>query len=499
MARIHKHPDYHQSPLLTRSSTPDHGINHRNHQKDGDGLFAARELVDKWQLAASHLSHITAGRLTLGLVCDIDPSHPQALEATSLITTPLRLLPQLRDCQIRLGNAPDPGLQRIAGEAALHVCRLSLPRYESAAVQLPLPHSTSQLCFMALPRELRICILECTDLVAPGREVTWSRQDQRYVMHRFHGKVLSDNLHLRPFVQCWEQPDDTVRPNGCFCRRYHASFTQLCRCWAPPGPTLFLICRTWCQDAQFIFFTRNRFVVHDYLDHPSWAAPYLPLTKPEVDVETDAVELREPLDQANEPGIPSGSTTTVGSCDYPYRRLAASQFLRDVVPVHCLIYLRFVELVFPPYLASTWPQDQHPAIQDWRATIDWLRDRINGAALTIRLVTVKRGVFSPDVYHKVISRSDADHIHDAQMTLVRSLKPLATSGVSRVYIRLSFPWDMTPNLFGRNNHYLQIMQWAKKRNAEAEQSVLRVKFQELYSKSKEPTESYWWHRYHGLY
>lgn len=441
---------------------------------------------------------MAAGRLTLSVVCDIDPSHPRALEIASLITAPIRLLPQLRDCRIRLGNTPNPRLQAMAREAALYACRPSPPRYKSAATPPSPPHFTPRPSLMTLPRELSIRILEYTDLVAPGREVTWSRQDHRYVMHRFHEKVLSDHLHLRPLVRCWEQLDDTVSPFACFCHCRHASFTQLCRCWAPPGPTLFLICRTWCQDAQFVF-TRNRFVVHEYLDHPPWAAPYLPLTEPEMDVETEEVELRGPLDQAKELGTSIASTVAVGGHDYLYHRLAVSQFLRDVVPVHCLNYLRFLELVFPQYLAPTWPQDQHPAIQDWRSTIDWVQDKVNGAALAIRLGTVKRGMFSPDTYGGVISQSNASSIHDAHMTLVQSLKPLINAGVSRVYIRLTFPWAMTETLFGKNQLALDVLQLTKQRNKEAEQLVLGAKFQDLYAKWKGPTECYWYPRYHGLY
>jgi hypothetical protein len=71
---------------------------------------------------------------------------------------------------------------------------------------------------------------------------------------------------------------------------------------------------------------------------------------------------------------------------YPYQHYAASEFLRNVVPTRCLAHLRFLELVFPPYVPHGWPLDEHPATQDWSATIAWLRDKINGPALTIRLI-----------------------------------------------------------------------------------------------------------------
>lgn len=42
-----KYSDQHQSPLLTRPSMPDHVTDHANHQKNGDELFAARNLVER--------------------------------------------------------------------------------------------------------------------------------------------------------------------------------------------------------------------------------------------------------------------------------------------------------------------------------------------------------------------------------------------------------------------------------------------------------------------
>jgi hypothetical protein len=42
--------------------------------------------------------------------------------------------------------------------------------------------------------------------------------------------------------------------------------------------------------------------------------------------------------------------------------------------------------VFPPYPPRSWPHSEHASVLDWRATVDWLRGKIDPPALTLRLV-----------------------------------------------------------------------------------------------------------------
>ena len=79
---------------------------------------------------------------------------------------------------------------------------------------------------------------------------------------------------------------------------------------------------------------------------------------------------------------------------YPEKRLAASEFLRKIVPARCLAYIRFPELMFPPY--DPLPYDDHPAVLDWCITLHWIRDKVNAPALTIHFVTAHP--FPPAVY-----------------------------------------------------------------------------------------------------
>ena len=328
------HSDSHQLPLLARPTGAQ--PNDDPEAYGTDGMAAAHNLLGKWLLEAACLASITSGRLELALVCDIDPHHERALEIASLVTTPLRLMPQLRDCHIRLCKTPDSHLWQTARDSALQACHISLYPSKPSTGK---PSTGTQATFTSLPCELRLRILEYTDLIVPNKEVTWSRQDQRYSTP---AAALVNNHYLRRFFQC----RNSRRPRsfiGCFCRRRHAAFSSMHRCWSPPGPMLFLVCRSLCEDARLTFFSGNRFIVHDFMDDPPWEVPS----------HQDSQETGGPAPR----------------CDYPGARFAASQFLREVVPAHCLGHMRFLELVFPPYLAQTRPRAGHPAIQDWRETV----------------------------------------------------------------------------------------------------------------------------------
>jgi hypothetical protein len=90
-----------------------------------------------------------------------------------------------------------------------------------------------------------------------------------------------------------------------------------------------------------IFFTRNRFIVA-----PSKGCNYAP---------------------ENTPG-----------------RLEASIFLRDVVPYLALRFLRFLEVVFPPF-DDHYLRPQEPSYQDWLEMIDYVKNELTLPRLTLRV------------------------------------------------------------------------------------------------------------------
>ncbi|KAK4243825.1 hypothetical protein C7999DRAFT_17870, partial [Corynascus novoguineensis] len=429
---------------------------------DDNELAAAQAILSQWNSAAARLSYITSGRLELGLVCDIDPKHQLALDIAMSVTAPLRLLPLLKDCSVRLCTTPDPRLQQVAQNTVLQACGIATPPYSKPSTQTTLT---------SLPRELRLRILEYTDLTVPSREVTWSRQDQGYLTFASDSTANPDHDYRLQFFGCWINDDHNPRSvMGCFCRRRHAAFSFICKCWAPPGPSLFLICRTLYQDAQFIFFSGNRFIVYDYRSDPPWELPFLGSNP----------------DSGFEPAPPAPRYS------YPNERLAASQFLREIVPVHCLAYLRFLELVFPPYLPASWPQAKDPAMQDWWATVDWLQDKINAPGLTLRLVGADVSCWTSDSYSETITVAEGDAIMRAYGHLIRPLRKLADNGLARFYADLPYPWRFTEepeNRFAR-------LDWMKRRKRElkarAERYVMRGRYESLYANNKaEPPTSLW--------
>ncbi|KAK0747411.1 hypothetical protein B0T21DRAFT_379469 [Apiosordaria backusii] len=319
----------------SRSERRRHDPPLRSHDIRGQKMLA------EWQSTAASLSKsITPGRLELALVCDITRRDPDLATA---VVAPLLFLPRLKDCHVRLSAAPDTRLQRMAEDVVAktrHMHHSNMPNTSNQP-------AASKL--LNLPREIRLRILEFTDLITPLKEVNWSRLNYGYWPSRMSSlKVEVDPhcpLHIRngcQFGWCWRRLGDMDQtPIGCFCRFHHSSASSSCRCWASPT-ALFLVCHKLCEEAQYVFFSGNRFIIRDNFER-------------------------------------------LDLLDYPYSSFAASDFLKRLVPKRCLPHLRFLELVFPPFSYLTWPRDDHPASHDWRQTLQWARGKLNLPALTLRL------------------------------------------------------------------------------------------------------------------
>jgi hypothetical protein len=446
--------DVHQAPLLSDSGTTS---------------AAADDVRRTWHSAAAQLfSRIAPGRLALSLVCDIDPQHPRALHLAESILAPLSLLPRsyLSECRIRLAKTPDGGpLQQLAQDAAVHACGLPTPVPHAASSEQPALGAAATVTLTSLPRELRVRILEYTDLVTPRRQVAWSRQDRAYVLLRLRRArdppyIDLDELHDTQFFECYRG-----RPESCFCRRRHAAFASHCTCWAPPGPALFLVCRTLSQEAQYVFFSRNRFIIHDYKTYPVWRVP----------------------DDSPEPN------------SYPFERFAASEFLRDVVPASALAHLRFLELVVPPYPSATWPGPEHPAARDWLATVAWLRDRLNLPALTLRVMVIDESNGTPERAGEA-TPEEAAALLRAYADLVRPLRGLAADserpGLGRFYAHFRYPeersWEHLPGEPRRPGPWFDPWLHKKSLKQYLERYVMGARYESLYTDSrKEPLPSDW--------
>lgn len=452
------HIGAHSRPLTSRTS-PD----------NGEDSPAGRVLLSEWHAAAAYLSsHLKPGQLELSLVCDIDHRPEDAREMARSVVAPFQLLPRLRNCRVRLCDVPDPGLQQLAQDAVLQAGRVVTPYSK------PL---TTQTTFVTLPRESRLRILEHTDLITPHREVSWSRAKPAYLVLEPRC-TLSDWGECRfhrhngcQFFRCWNTP----RPQeGCFCRRRHSASSPTCRCWCPPGPALFLVSRTLCLDAQLVFFSGNRFIVHDHDSGFPFAPPLPP---------------GPPLE-------PGADDETLGY--YPWERFSVSLFLKNVVPRHCLSHLRFLEVVFPPYCHGHWPAHEHPAMEDWYETVRWLRDEINAPGLTVWMImTGPLGEDLPLTDRETLTRRQGQAVFKSYMQIVWILKTLVAGadGLAGVYVQLAHALARTPEMYGRamrHDGWAWIKRKEQKDNDWTERQIMGERYDALYANGKErPAKSIW--------
>ena len=154
---------------------------------------------------------------------------------------------------------------------------------------------------------------------------------------------------------------------------------------------------------------------------------------------------------------------------YPADRFAASQFLREVVPAGCLSYLRFIEIAFPPYNHACWPHDDdHPALQDWVATIDWAKDKLNTRGLTLRLTMAGSLLLSPQHpdERRNVTQAQGDQV---LASYDRILKPLARlgsgeDGFARFYADFAWPWKWVRPVYDGHRElveYEDVRMWFK--------------------------------------
>ena len=376
---------------------------------------ATQPMMSEWYETATYLSSLVGiGRLDLSLVCDIDPQHLYALSVGRLAIAPIALFPQLKNCHVRLAKKWNRPLQQLAEETVLQA--------RHAPPNIPRPAKTSP-ALTTLPPELRLRILEYTDLITPWKEVTVSRKHHGYQLCR---PPCTNEFGCPPHIhdgcrlmECDSNVDGphagaAARLPGCFCRLRHAAFSSTCRCWAPPT-SFFLVCRILCRDAQFVFFSGNRFIVYDFDALMPWDLP-------------DDVE----------------------PC--PYDRLFASTFLRNLIPTHCLADLRFLELVFPPYEPDFWPC--RAAIQDWSETVDWIRDKVDAPALTVSVVMADFHDGFEDV-RKDLTKDQGTQIIGGYLSVLYFLGPLARDdGLGGFHVQVAYPWRWTPGNRQRGSWWL---------------------------------------------
>lgn len=422
-------------------------------------------LLEDWSSTVDHLSRgIAAKQLELCVVCDVDAKD---ITTAKRIVEPLSRLPQLKDCHLRLCRTSIPEFNDVARHTALQLRGLSWPKempssqpyHESLQPRPREAYTGSRL--LELPRELRFRILEYTDLITPWKEVTWSRQDQAFIGVKAFCATLDQRGEEYPphahhgcrFVDCWQTfPEPCI---GCFCRVNHSAFSSTCMCWTPPQD-LFLVCRILYEDSLVVFYSGNRFVVHDHDHRHPYAAP---------------LEV------------------------YSFPRLAASMFFTDVVPERCLRELRFVELDFPPYSHENWPDEE--ALNDWSHTMSWASERLNLPGLTIRLIMVGLDWWELEEDRSNMTKEQGDRIIDTYARIVEPIACLGSDGLAKFYCSLAWPWAYTEDSDASAMDHGREWVAAKERILEERYGriVMGDRYDLLHSDGGKPTDSSWVRKY----
>ncbi|KAL1851735.1 hypothetical protein Daus18300_012420 [Diaporthe australafricana] len=423
-------------------------------------------ILDEWQSTVALLASrsVSLDKLELSIVCDVRHDEP---ETARLAVAPLASLAPLKDCHVRLCREPNAQIQEIAHIAVLRARGIShqLPStYHRPGIGLKENYSSGSR-LLDLPRELRFRILEYTDLITPWKEVTWDGNSAKYSASRCGcdnldhiGRTCPPSVHHGcQFSCCWLiYPEPSI---GCFCRLRHSASSTTCRCWAAPT-ALLLVCRTIYHDSQVVFFSGNRFVVHDFWAQAPWRHP---------------------------PLSPHGG--------YPTQRFAISRFLGDVVPESCLGLLRFVEVVFPPYRYDSWPRDGDPAMKDWISCIGYIKHKVNAPALTVRLYMADTSDWGPQEDRRDMSKVNGHEVLKAYTRILGPLAELGSVGLARFYAHFVWPWTWTEEVQDRVRKQEGGPRWLADKEAvlkeRAERWVMAERYGTLYEDGEEPSESLW--------
>lgn len=376
---------------------------------------SANNLLVDWGLAAAYICpRVRPTKLNLAFVCDFDPQDPRTISAASLAMAPLIKLAPLRGCHIRLCRRRNSELEQIARDTVSRACGIWVQDGPTSTLKNATLDSAGSM-LMSLPRELRLHILEYTDLITPwGGEIDWRQSDKKYL----YGETLCEDQQLGSscagaghhecqFRSCWTDfrelefeyshaPVETRPRVGCFCRARHAAFSLNCRCWSPPT-NLFLVCQALCKDAQVVFFSGHRFIISE-------AGP---------------VRLKG------------------GARDDSSYRFAVVEFLRDVVPADIINQIRSLQVNMKTYSRDSWPWDESSALSEWKDTVQFMRDNMNLEGLTLDLCL--GDIATTTLVPKVVTKPLARKFLQPYFRILAPLAGLGDQGLKEFSSVISLP------------------------------------------------------------
>lgn len=178
-----------------------------------------RQVISRWRSVVRRLAACASSDLCLKIYCDTED-----LTTAREVVRPLEEMPTIRSFAIRLAKGRNkPSLQELA--------ETTLLRMTGKPLTPPTFHG-----FDKLPKELRLRILSCTDLVFP----------------------LTTNWHDKK--KFFRAPGTCNDFHGCLCNAHHCAASTKCNCHSKPQ-SLLLVSRQMNHEASEVFYRQNTFLL----------------------------------------------------------------------------------------------------------------------------------------------------------------------------------------------------------------------------------------------
>jgi hypothetical protein len=218
--------------------------------------------IKEWQRLCKILRpNIQPNRLKLFLTCDMADIELSDEFLQPLLQTPT---PQLRECSIRLASGfLKPGNTLYHTPGSLHkLAALARLNVQQAAEQLTTNRSTQSFFrYGDLPKEIRLQILEHTELVSPF-DLAWTSNQPGALAYQPHKSQFYEHRTFQygtyePAICCQKC---SPRTDACACFLRRGAFSTTCTCWTMPMH-FFLVDHQMKDDAEFVFYSNNHFLV----------------------------------------------------------------------------------------------------------------------------------------------------------------------------------------------------------------------------------------------
>ena len=218
--------------------------------------------IKEWQRLCKILRpNIKPNRLKLFLACDMADIELSDEFLQPLLETPTL---QLRECSIRLASGfLKPGNTNYHTPGSLQeLVALARLKAQQAADQLTTNRLTqSSFRYGDLPKEIRLQILEHTELVSPF-DLAWTSNPPVNLDYQPHKSQFYEHrtFHYGTYGPAACCQKCSPRTDACTCFLECGAFSTTCTCWTMPVQ-FFLVNKQMKDDAEFVFYSNNHFLV----------------------------------------------------------------------------------------------------------------------------------------------------------------------------------------------------------------------------------------------